>query len=179
MNKIKELVFLQLILAVLILLLTFLNDLAGSKINEFSRTRIINGNMLNSQRLEVIDNKLDETKFELYAMLGTPPIGMKSQSLDRVTAIQLKINEVKGCDSINRLERIECTNQIIALISEENTRLKNEYNKDVSIENEKLKVGTPWSSRQDFLTFFQIILGLCLIFINHGLGKRNPTETLS
>lgn len=177
MLKFKNPLLLQVTLGVLILLFTFLVNLADSKISEFNNAQLILGNVLNSQRLEQIDIQQKQTKFEIYAILGTPPIDITTSSLNRVTPIQLELNKTKGCDSLNRDDRIKCTNQIISLIGNENKRLADEYNEYVTLLNDRLKTGTYWSVWQDIFIIFQIIFALLSILVSYGTNQKEIAKS--
>ncbi|KKW11178.1 MAG: hypothetical protein UY50_C0019G0006 [Parcubacteria group bacterium GW2011_GWA2_49_9] len=173
MAQTKRLLFLQLILAVLILLLAFLNNLASSKINDFNKAQIITGNFLNNKLLWQIFNQVESTKLETYAMLGTPPVDIAfSFSSGHETALQLKLNQIEGCNSVVRQDRIECTNKSLALIREGQRQQDNEYYALITVANATLQKGTVWSAWQNVFTIFQIISALCSIFIGYIISKK-------
>ena len=104
--------------------------------------------------------------------MGSPNIDITTSSLNRVTQIQLELNKIKGCDSLNRDDRIKCTNQIISLIGNENKRLADEYNENVTLANDRLKTGTLWSAWQDVFIIFQIAFTLLSIFVSYRMNQN-------
>lgn len=169
MWKNDRLLSVQVFVSICILLFTVLDDIAVSKLNDFNNKQILQGNSLNSQRLDQIETLLNQEKFEIYAMIGTPRIDFKTGELKRTTNIQREINTIPGCDSQNVSDRVDCANKIVNLLRKDGIESADSYNEKAALVNNEIESGSPWSFWHRLFKGFQIFFSLSIIFISRKL----------